>query len=81
MGELQSRVDLAAAMRFDSLSLIVGCDTTTTGTVRIIGCTTVTDVSARLKDVRIIVSTNVPGGRPDTIDMRRGKPSRPIPTL
>lgn len=80
MGELQSRVDLAATMRFDSLSLIAGCDTTNTGNVRIIGCTTVTDISARLKDVRIVVSTNVPGGRPDTVNMRRGKPDRPVPT-
>lgn len=81
MAEMQSRVDLASAMRFDSLSLIAGCDTTVTGNVSTIGCTTITDLSARLKLVTVIVSTTVPGGRPDTITLRRGKPGRPVPTL
>lgn len=79
MSVLQSKVDLAATVPFDSLSWIATCDTTTTGLTKIVGCTTVTSQSARLASIQIIVHTTVPGGRPDTINMQRGKPRIPIP--
>ena len=79
MGVLQSKVDLAATISFDSLSLITGCDTTTTGNVKIIGCVTITSSSTRLKDVMVVVKTTVPTGRPDTVRLTRAKPRQTIP--
>jgi prepilin-type N-terminal cleavage/methylation domain-containing protein len=79
MGMMQSKVDLATTMTFDSLSLIVGCDTTTTGNVQIIGCITITAQTSRQADLMVVVRTSVPGGRPDTLLMTRSKPRLPIP--
>lgn len=81
MATLQSRVDLAATVAFDSLTWINGCDTTTTGTVQIIGCTAVTATTPKLSSILVTVRTNVPGGRPDTIALTRAKPRLAIPLL
>lgn len=78
-GVLQSKVDKAATITFDSLSLITGCDTTTTGNVQIIGCITMTAQTTRLADLLVVVRTSVPGGRPDTVRMTRSKSRLPIP--
>lgn len=79
MAKLQDKVGLVSTVAYDSLSLVAGCDTTVSGTVRVIACITVTPSSARASDVRVVVGTTVPGGRPDTILLTRGKPRRPIP--
>jgi prepilin-type N-terminal cleavage/methylation domain-containing protein len=79
MGMLQSKVDLAATIAFDSLSLVAGCDTTITGNVQIIGCITITSQTTRMADVLVTARTSVPGGRPDTVRMQRSKPRLPIP--
>lgn len=79
MATLVSRVDRAATIKFDSISTIVRCDTTLSGAVRITACTSDSTISARLRQVRIIVRTTVPGARPDTITFQRGKERRPVP--
>ena len=79
MAELVGRVDRASTVDFDSLSTIAGCDTTLSGNIKVIGCTAVTVVSPRLRDVRVIVRSTAPNARPDTISFMRGKERRPIP--
>jgi len=79
MGQLVSMVDQTSMVPFDSLPALTGCDTTASGAVSVVGCFNVTTISPRLKDVRIIVQTSVPGGRPDTITIRRSRPRAPIP--
>ena len=79
MSVLLSKVDRASTVAFDSLPSIAGCDTTMSGIVMILGCTTVFVVSPQLDSVRISVSTSVAGSRPDTIVMQRGKPRQPVP--
>ena len=79
MAMLQDKVGLASTVPYDSLSLLAGCDTTASGAVRVIACITVTPSSVRVSNVRVVVGTTVPGGRPDTILLIRGKPRRPIP--
>jgi len=73
MGILLAQVDLATATAFDSLFNLVGCDTTASGGVKVIGCTAVTSVSTRLDSVQIIVNTTLPSARPDTIWLERAK--------
>jgi prepilin-type N-terminal cleavage/methylation domain-containing protein len=79
MSGLQGRVDRAASVPFDSLPALVGCDTTASGAVRIYGCTTIVSSTPRLADLAIVVTTNVPGNRPDTIRLTRSKVRTPIP--
>jgi len=73
MAALLSKVDLATATAFDSLGNIVGCDSTASGGVNVIGCIAVSSVSARLDSVQIVVRTTLPGARPDTIWLQRAK--------
>ena len=73
MAVLLSKVDLATATAFDSLTKQVGCDTTASGGVKVIGCTAVTSVSIRLDSIQIIVKTTLPGSRPDTTWLARAK--------
>ena len=73
MATLLSQVDRATTTPFDSLTRLVGCDTTVSGGVKITGCTAVTRVSARLDSIRIIVRTTLPNTRPDTITLFRAK--------
>lgn len=79
MSVLLSRVDRAATVPFDSLSLIAGCDTTLSGTVKVQSCTSVTALTARVDSIAVSVVTTVPGARADTIYMRRAKTSVPLP--
>ncbi len=74
-----SHLDRATTIPYDSLNALPGCDTTASGNMRVIGCTTVTASGARTSDVRIVVSTTVPGGHPDTVAFTRGKSRSPIP--
>ena len=73
MAALLSEVDRATTTAFDSLTQLVGCDTTVSGGVKITGCTAVTRVSPRLDSIRIIVRTTLPNTRPDTITLMRAK--------
>jgi len=79
MSVMVGRVDRASTVDFDSLANVAGCDTTVSGNVLIIGCTTVTSLTPRLKGIRVIVKTTTPMARPDTISFERGKERRPIP--
>lgn len=79
MSVLLSRVDRAATAPYESLTTLIGCDTTMSGIVVIQGCTRVFDLSPRLDSIRVTVQTSVAGARPDTIVMRRGREKRPVP--
>ena len=79
MSLLLSRVDRATTIPYDSLPNIAGCDTVMKGTVRVVSCTSFTTLSQRLKQVRVIVRTTMPGGRPDTVSFQRALPRVPIP--
>ncbi len=79
MAVLLSKMDRASTITFDSLPTIAACDTTPSGQVKVIGCTTVTVISPRLDSIRIIVRTSLPGARPDTVNLQRGKARRPVP--
>jgi len=76
---MMSHLDRATTIPYDSLYLLSACDSSTSGQARITACTTVTPTSPRISSVRIIVSTNVPTGRPDTVTFDRGKIRRPVP--
>jgi prepilin-type N-terminal cleavage/methylation domain-containing protein len=79
MAALLSRVDRAATTTFDSLPNLTGCDTTVSGLYKVARCTTVTSLSPRLDSIQIVVTSTLPGARPDTINMQRGKERRPVP--
>jgi len=79
MATLLAKVTQASNTNFDSLGNIVGCDTTVSGPYTVVGCTQVTTLSPRLDSVQIIVQTTLPGARPDTLNMQRGKPRVPVP--
>ncbi len=79
MAALLATVDRAATTVFDSLPNLVGCDTTVSGPYKVAGCTAVTSLSPRLDSIQIIVTTSLPGSRPDTINLERGKERRPVP--
>lgn len=74
-----SHLDRATSINYDSLFMLVGCDSASSGQSRITTCTTVTQTSPRISSVQIVVRTNVPTGRPDTIIFDRGKVRRPVP--
>lgn len=73
MAVLLSKVDMATMTPFDSLASIVGCDSTASGGVKVIGCTSVTSVSPRLDSVQVVIRTTLPGARPDTMWLQRAK--------
>lgn len=79
MPTMLAKVDQASTVAFDSLAYVVGCDSTLSGRVAIRGCTTVDSLSNVRKRVRIIVSTSLPGSRPDTIAFERARVRYPIP--
>lgn len=79
MSALLAAVDEAAVTNFDSLPTLAGCDTTVSGGYQVLACTAVTNVSPRLDSIQIIVQSTLPGARPDTLDMERGKERRPVP--
>ncbi len=79
MAVLLSKVDQASTVSYDSLLLGTSCDTTTTGNVRVIGCSKVDSVSVRLKSDSIKVWTTLPGSDTVRTVIQRGKAWRPIP--
>jgi prepilin-type N-terminal cleavage/methylation domain-containing protein len=79
MSLLLSKVDKASTVPFDSLPVIAVCDTSYSGVVQIRGCTTLQTVSVRVTQIQVIVTTSVPGARPDTITWRRSRRPVPIP--
>jgi Tfp pilus assembly protein PilV len=79
MAVLLSKVDRAATTDFTALPGQAGCDTTVSGSAKVIGCMQVTAVSQRIDSILIIVNTTLPGARPDTIAMTRGRERRGIP--
>lgn len=79
MARLLTKMDAASTTTFDSLSTIAVCDTTVSNLVKVIGCTRVTSLSARLDSIQVIVWTTLPGTRPDTINLQRSKAGRTVP--
>jgi Tfp pilus assembly protein PilV len=73
MAVLLAKVDLVTGATFDSLPNLAGCDTTSSGGAKVIGCVSVTSVSIRLDSVQIIVHSTLPAARPDTIWLERAK--------
>jgi len=74
-----THLDRATTIPYDSLYLLPGCDSSYSGQAQIIACTTVSATSPRISRVQIVVSTNVPTGRPDTLTFDRGKIRLPVP--
>jgi len=72
-------VDRASVVPFDSLSQLLKADTVWSGTMRVITTYSVTTVSNVRKDVYVVTKTNIPGGKPDTVIVRRGMARDPIP--
>lgn len=79
MSVLLSKVDQASTIAYDSLPVVAGCDSSASGLVYIRSCIAVDSLSNVLRQVRIIVSTTLPGTRPDTIAFQRGRVRYPIP--
>jgi prepilin-type N-terminal cleavage/methylation domain-containing protein len=79
MAALLAEVDQVTATSFDSLPTIANCDTTASGISIVVGCIAVTSLSPRLDSIQIIVTSSLPGARPDTINLQRGKERRPVP--
>ena len=79
MATMQSRLDRATAVAYDSLPNMVGCDSTVSGRTTITTCLTVTALSQVSSRIRIIVQTSLPGTQPDTISFARGKARSGVP--
>lgn len=79
MATMLAKVDRAATVAFDSLPGLARCDTTVSGAYRVLGCTAVTAVGPRIDSIQIIVVSNLPAARPDTINMQRSRDRRPVP--
>ena len=79
MAVFLAKVDQASTASYDSLPVIAGCDSTLSGLIVIRGCITADSLSNVLRQVRVIVQTNLPGSRPDTITFQRGRVRYPIP--
>jgi prepilin-type N-terminal cleavage/methylation domain-containing protein len=74
-----SQVDQASTAAYDSLPVIAGCDSTLSGRVTIRGCISTDSLSNVLRRVRVVVSTSLPGSRPDTVTFQRARVRYPIP--
>lgn len=79
MALILAKVDQASTVAFDSLPVVAGCDSTVSGAIRIRGCMLVDPITSARRRVRIIVSTSLPGSRPDTVTFERGRIRYPIP--
>jgi hypothetical protein len=71
--------DRAVTIPYDSLSLLLKPDTVMSGQIRVITKYIVDSVSATRDDVRVVVSTSVPGSRTDTLLLIRGRTRPAIP--
>ena len=79
MAALVSRVDRAATTTYDSIPTILGCDSTLSGSISVITCVEDSVITARLRSLRVVVRTTVPGAMPDTLTFQRGKERIPVP--
>jgi prepilin-type N-terminal cleavage/methylation domain-containing protein len=79
MSLLLAKVDQASTVPYDSLTVIATCDSTLSGRVTIRGCIFTDSVSNVQRTVRVVVSTSLPGSRPDTITFQRARVRYPIP--
>lgn len=74
---LMSGVDRATITDFDSLATMTP-DTVKSGVVTVVVNYVIDSLTFSRKDVKVITSTSIPGTTPDTIVIRRARPS-PIP--
>ena len=79
IASMQTRVDHLTAVSTDSLAGLATCDTTVRGNATVIGCVTVVATGLRTDSVRVVVRTNVAGGKPDTVYFMRAKNRVPVP--
>jgi len=79
MSLLLAKVDQAGTAPFDSLAAIAGCDSTVSGRVTIRGCIFTDSLTNVVRRVRVVVSTSLPGSRPDTITFQRARVRYAIP--
>ncbi len=79
MAALLAKMDRVSTTAFDSLPSLTGCDTTVSGLVKVVGCITTATLSPVLDSIRIVVQTTLPGARPDTLTLQRGKQSSAVP--
>lgn len=71
--------DRAVTVPYDSLSLLLKPDTVMSGPIRVITKYIVDSVSATRCNVRVVVSTSVPGSRTDTLLIIRGRGNSGVP--
>jgi len=77
---VQSASAWAQTVAWDSIGSSVGCVADTAGPLRYTRCTTVQNVSYRLKRLRIVVAPeSVTGIGPDTVTVNRQKPQQLSP--
>ena len=79
MSSMQSTMDRASSVAYDSLSGMVGCDSMVSGRTTIATCVTVTALTQVSSRVTIIVQTSLPGAKPDTVRFVRGKARSGVP--
>ena len=79
MSVLLAKVDQTSTIAYDSLPFITGCDSIASGRVWIRSCTAYDSITNVRRRVRVVVSTSLPGARPDTIAFERGRVRYPIP--
>ncbi len=79
MAVLLAKVDQATTTVFDSLKIGTTCDTTASGAYRVIGCSKIDTISARLKTDSIKVWTKLAGTDTVRLVVQRGKAHRPVP--
>ena len=72
-------VDRATAVPYDSLRQLLTADTVRSGGMRVVVRFVIDSIDAVRKNVRVITSTSVPGSRPDTVLIQRGRVRLPIP--
>lgn len=79
MARQTAGADHAVAVPYDSLSQLLKPDTVMSGPIRVITKYFVDSVSATSRNVRVVVSTSVPGSHADTLLIRRARALPGIP--
>ena len=79
MSSVQSRMDRATSVAYDSLPGLVGCDSTASGLMTVSTCVSLTVLTQVSTRIRIIAQTSLPGTRPDTITFTRAKARTGVP--
>jgi Tfp pilus assembly protein PilV len=79
MAVLLAKLDQASTAVYDSLAVGTKCDTTLSGLYKVIGCSKIDSVTARVKTDSIKVWTTL--ARTDTVRLvlQRAKAYRPVP--